>query len=75
MQVVQRQFFNVSTEWHLSASARNTVAFQEQEREVQEMRRHLGACVHVRLTIENIWVSQGKVLMWVRLDVKYLYSI
>ena len=56
-------------------SARNTVAFQEQEREVQEMRRHLGACVHVRLTIENIWVSQGKVLTWVRLDVKYLYSI
>ena len=27
------------------------------------------------VTIENIWVSQGKAVTWVRLDRKYLYSI
>ena len=35
---------------HLGASARDTVAFLEREREMQQTRRRLGACVRVRGT-------------------------
>jgi len=37
----------LSRRWHLGTSSRDTVAFLERQR-VQETRRHLSACVHVR---------------------------
>ena len=115
--------FYVSTGRHLDASARDTVAFLERERDARKASSSIGACVRLRgtfraqvltilswfvittnnsankpysvycvltqssdtlmqiihfnsyVTIENIWVSQGKAVTWVRLGEKYLYSV